>query len=318
MQRSLVLGVNGQDGSYLAESLLRRGYHVTGIGRNPASRYISASTRFRYVSCDLVKLEDLARLINEIDFDFAFHFAAIHGADGFRYEAIWRDMMTVNVNSLHVLLEHARLRRPRMRVIYAGSCKVFPPPLAGTIDEMTPVRATCLYSIGKMAARDLIAYYRSRHRVIGTNLVLFNHESPRRPRQYLLPTLARAICDCQSNPRHQIKVRNLNFMIDWSDADELMDLAVDIAERSEVQELVMASGTTLYGRAAVKRVFARYGLDINQHIVETERSSDLQPQFQVSLTQLEREIGRRPVKTVDDIIDAMIATQPRRNLSDQR
>src|SRR5262249_7836743 len=155
MQRSLVLGVNGQDGSYLAESLLRRGHHVTGIGRDPASRYTSASTRFRYVSCDLVRFEDLARLINEIEFDFAFHFAAIHGADGFRYEAVWRDMMAVNVNSLHVLLEHARLKRPGMRVIYAGSCKIFPPPLAGTIDEMTPARATCLYSIGKIAGRDL-------------------------------------------------------------------------------------------------------------------------------------------------------------------
>ena len=310
MQRSLVLGVNGQDGSYLAECLLRRGYHVTGIGRDPESRYISGSTRFRYVSCDLVKVEGLVHLINEIDFDFAFHFAATHGADGFRYEAVWRDMMAVNVNSLHVLLEHARLRRPRMRVIYAGSCKIFPPPLAGIIDEMTPARATCLYSISKMAARNLMAYYRSRHGVIGTNLVLFNHESPRRPRQYLLATVARAICDSQSNPRHQIKVKNLNFMVDWSDAAELMDLAVDIAERSEAQELVLASGTTLYGRAAVERMFARYGLDINQHVVESERSSDPPPLFQVSLTQLEREIGRRPVKTVDDIIDAMIARLP--------
>ena len=211
MKRSLVLGVNGQDGSYLAKSLLRRGHHVTGIGRGPASHYIAVSTRFQYVPCDLIQAQHLVQLINETDYDFAFHFAAVHGADGFCYETVWRDMMTVNVSTLHALLEHARLKRPHMRVIYAGSCKIFPAPLVGTIDEMTPARASCLYSIGKIAGRDLIAYYRSRHGVIGTNLVLFNHNSPRRPMQYLLPTLARAICDCRSNPHHRITVKRSQF-----------------------------------------------------------------------------------------------------------
>ena len=96
-------------------------------------------------------------------------------------------------------------------------------------------------------------------------------------------------------------------MVDWSDAAELMDLAADIAERSDVQELVLASGTTSYGRPAVERMFARYGLDMHRHVVESERAWDPAPQFQVSLARLEREIGKHPLKTVDDIIDAMIA-----------
>jgi GDPmannose 4,6-dehydratase len=262
------------------------------------------------VLCDLLQAEQLVQLINETDFDFAFHFAAVHGADGFRYEAVWRDMMAVNVSTLHALLEHARLKRPHMRVIYAGSCKIFPQPLAGTIDEMTPARASCLYSIGKIAGRDLIAHYRLRHGVMGTNLVLFNHDSPRRPERYLLPTLARAICDCRTNPDHRITVKSLNFMADWSDAAELMDLAADVAERSDVQELVLASGMTSYGRAAVERMFARHGLEMRHHVVESERPSDPAPPFQVNLTRLEREVGKRPLKTVDDIIDAMIAELP--------
>jgi GDPmannose 4,6-dehydratase len=312
MQRSLVLGVNGQDGSYLAESLLRRGHHVTGIGRDSASRYIAASTRFRYLSCDLLNWEHLAQVINEIDFDFVFHFAAVHGPDGFPYEGMWREMMAVNVSALHILLEHARLNRPHLRIIYAGSCKIFPPPFVGTIDETTPARASCLYSIGKIAGRDLICYYRSRHGISATNLVLFNHESPRRPEQYLLPTLARAICKCRLNPDHRITVKSLNFMVDWSDAAELMDLAADVAEQSDVQELVLASGTTWYGQAAAKRMFARYGLDIGRHVVEKERRLDRPPQFQVSLTRLERAIGKHPTKTIDNIVDSMIAERPAR------
>jgi nucleoside-diphosphate-sugar epimerase len=73
---------------------------------------------------------------------------------GFTYEEAWRDMMRVNVFALHVLLEHARLRAADMTIVYAGSSKVFPTPLAGLIDETTEMRASCLYSVGELAARE--------------------------------------------------------------------------------------------------------------------------------------------------------------------
>ncbi len=158
MPRSLVLGVNGQDGSYLAKTLLARGHEVVGVGRAPDSAYARPEPAFRYISADLRDTESFAGLIAEVAPDEAFHVAAIHGASGFSYEALWRDMMAVNVTTLHVLLEHARTAAPGMRIVYAGSSKIFPPPLSGVIDEESPVRATCLYGIGKIAARDLMTY----------------------------------------------------------------------------------------------------------------------------------------------------------------
>ena len=118
MPRSLVLGVNGQDGSYLAEALLARGHEVVGVGREPASVYLAPSSAFRYVSLDVRDADALASLIAEVAPTQAFHFVAIHGASGFAYEALWRDMMAVNVLSLHVLLEYARTTAPGMRIVY--------------------------------------------------------------------------------------------------------------------------------------------------------------------------------------------------------
>lgn len=310
MRRALILGVNGQDGSYLAEALLQRGYEVHGIGRGVESRHVRPSPKYHYIALDLRNADALVEIMRRVGPSHVFHVAAVHGAAGFQYEALWRDMIAVNVLSLHILLEHARTTAPEMRVIYASSSKIFPAPLAGKIDENTSVRATCLYGIGKVASRDLILQYRAKHRVKGTNLILFNHESPRRPPEFLLPTLARAIRNAMSEPSFRTTVKTLDFRIDWSEAAELMDIAIDIAERTDDPELVLASGTTWHGRAAADHLFARYGLDAGRHLVEELPSCDPGPEFHVSLDRLEHALGRRPVKSIGDIIDRMLEALP--------
>lgn len=306
MPRSLVIGVNGQDGSYLAEALLDRGHEVIGCGRAEASRYVGPSAGFTYEKVNLRNLDAFAALLNRWEPDVAFHFAAVHGASGFEYEEAWRDMMTVNVLSLHVLLEHARIRAPAMRVIYAGSMKIFPPPLVGKIDETTPARATCLYGIGKMASRDLIFHYREKHHVAATNLVLFNHESIRRPPAYFLPTVAKSISLAKADRSFRSSVKTLDFWIDWSAAEELMDIVVDVAERCNLAEVILASGKTWYGRNAIEDLFARYDLDFREHVVETLPRSDPGPEFQVDIGRLVKATGRRPTQQLSQMVDQMI------------
>lgn len=307
MPRSLVLGANGQDGSYLAETLLARGHEVVGVGRAAQSAYARPEPAFRYIAADLRDTDTFARLVAEIAPSQAFHVAAIHGASGFAYEALWRDMMAVNVMSLQVLLEHARVAAPNMRIVYAGSSKIFPPPLSGVIDEESPVRATCLYGIGKITARDLMTYYRAKHGIRSTNLILFHHESPRRPPEYLLPTLARAVAAAKRDPEHRTLLRTLDFWIDWGAADEFMEIAADIAEKTDEPEFVLASGKTWHGRAAAKHLFALHGLDAEWHLIETLPPGDPGPEFRVSLDRLERAIGREPQKDIGRIFNEIIA-----------
>jgi len=298
-----VLGVNGQDGSYLAETLLARNHEVIGVGRRAKSRYVVPSARFRYVQLDVGDAEGLVGLLNAIQFDYAFHFAVVHGASGFSFEPVWRDMMNVNVLALHALLEHARAKAPNLRIVYAGSCKIFPPPLTGTLDEMTPAKATCLYSIGKIAARDLIFEYSGKHGVRATNLILFHHESPRRQpdfcsRRLLMPSPRQG-----QNPSHHTRVRTLDFWIDWGAADEFMEIVADIAERTTEAELALASGRTWYARHAVEHLFRQYGLDASRHITEVDNGVASKTPFDVRLDRLERAVGRKPRKQIDEIAD---------------
>jgi len=308
MSRALVLGANGQDGSYLIEALLRRGHEVVGVGRDPTSRYVPDQAGFTYRGINLADDEMLVDLLGSTRPDHAYHFAAVHGATGagFAYEADWREMMRVNVLALHALLEHARTQNAAMRVIYAGSAKIFPAPLVGDIDETTRARATCLYVIGKLASRDLLTQYRRDHGVKGTNLILFNHDSARRSAQYLLPTLARAIARGKRNPSHRVAIKTLDFRIDWGAADEFMDLVAEIGTTSDVAELVMASGNTVHARPLIEDLFARHGLDAARHLIEELPPHDPGPDFRVRLDRLET-VARRPVKTVFDVVDDILA-----------
>ena len=306
MPRSLILGVDGQDGSYLAESLLRRGHAVTGIGRGRAGRFVEPSAAFLYRTCDLRDSEELANLVGECDPDFAFHCAAVHGPAGFQYEPVWRDALAVNTGALHVLLERARTARRELRVIYFGSAKMYSAPLAGTIDESTAVRASCLYGITKIASRDMLAYYRRQHNVNATNLVFFTHDSPRRPASFFMPKIARTIAAARASDRHQERFATLDFRNDWSDAIELMEIVADIAETSSAPELLIASGTTWHGREAAAHLFARYGLDASRHIIE-DSQGDAGPDFRVCLDKLEAGIGRRPQRTIVDLVASLMA-----------
>jgi GDPmannose 4,6-dehydratase len=313
MAGALVLGVNGQDGSYLAQALLERNGHVVGVGRQPHSRYVHDHPRFTYATADLANERQLEALIRSVAPDRIFHFAAVHGptGSGFTYEPVFADMLRVNVGALHVALEYARSRNRDARIFYAGSSKVFSSPLAVRIDEATPTKVSCLYSLGKLAARDLMRLYLRDHDVRATNLILFNHDSPRRPQDYLLPMVAQTIARAKVDPRHVLRVRTLDFWADWSAADELMEIVADLSTAPFVPELILASGKVVYARAAVAALFASHGLKAEDPIVEDQPSSRSQASagFQVRIDRLES-LARRPSKTVFDVVNAMIGALP--------
>ena len=314
MATALILGVNGQDGSYLADSLLARGHRVVGIGRAASAVRPWPNDKFRYVILDLTDPDAFAQVVQEVAPDVVFHVAAVHGAvaAGFTYEAVWREVMQVNVLALHVLLEHARLRAAHLRIIYAGSAKVFPTPWQGVIGPDTPMRATCLYGISKLAARDLMLHYHREHGVKSTNLVLFNHESPRRPDQFLLPTVTSALAAALDGQPAPARVRALDFLIDWSAADEIMDMVVDVAFGPPALEFIVASGRTVLGRAVVADVFAAHGLDMDQHVlVETSQREPSTP-FRVDIAAFASAAGRQPQKTALMIAEEITQSRRRR------
>lgn len=244
MVRSLILGVNGQDGSYLAEQLLGRGHEVTGVGRQASSRWVDPR-RFLYVPLDITDYTALDQLLDALRPEQIYHLAASHGPAGHTYEIVWREALAVNLGTLHVCLEHLRTRALESRLFYPSSLKAFgshPPPV---IVEQSPRVSDCLYSVTKNAACDLVHYYRTHHRCRASVGFFFNHDSPRRPDSYFLPRLAAKLV-AKRQGADSPGLATLDFWCDWGDAREFMGLVAELMQAQQPEDLIFATGKPLF------------------------------------------------------------------------
>lgn len=317
-RRSVVLGANGQDGSILAEQLLARGDSVLGLGRQASSRFVSSQSGFEYGCIDLRDPRALTGALKEFRPSQAYHLAAVHGADGFPYEAVWADALAVNLGALHTLLEYARVSDPQMRIAYASSSKVFGTPLSGNIDEASPRRSDCLYSITKNGAEQLLEHYKRQHAIFGSIAYLFNHESERRGPQYFIPTIAAILAKSLSDSGYRQSVRTLDFFCDWGSAHEYMKWFRELLELDTPHNIIFATGNVRYARDFVAQLFERHGLVAADHVVEESDSGASEP-FNVSVARRRSLITHEHSEDIFSVCDRILAaqTEPRLAITGQ-
>lgn len=307
---ALVLGVNGQDGSYLAEQLLDRGWSVLGVGRQQASRWLSPVSGFSYHALDLCDLSALSALLHDTRPDAIFHFSAVHGSAGFPYEEHWQEVHAVNTVSVHAILEYLRCKAPEGVLVYASSSKVFGATLPIRISESSPRRSSCIYTTTKNAATDLIAYYRERHGLKASVVWTFNHESPRRGSTYFIPQIVDALAKSMLDDDYTIEIGTLSFWSDWGDAEEFMTIVADIAEGSPGTDLLLATGQTLWAEEFVDTLFKKYGRSRKDHLIERlAPQNERPPSWRADVSALSKAIGRRPVRTIYDVAENILRTK---------
>lgn len=265
----LVIGINGQDGSYLAESLLSQGKKVLGIGRQKSSKWIQESDRFNYKQLDVSNIKELVSLLYEqLPYEI-YHVAAVHGPAGYNYEKKWESVHLVNTISVQAVLEFVKDKN-NCRFIYLSSSKAFGTNLSSGINENSPRKSECIYSITKNAATDLMIYYRKKFNLCISILWTFNHESPRRSNDYFIPIIVDCLASSIKDPSHKKEIFSLNFYSDWSDASDLMKLTSNISDSRIAEDFILASGIKVLARDLVKDLFSRFNLDYTNHIIEKE------------------------------------------------
>ena len=291
-----MLGVNGQDGSYIAETLLDRGHTVTGAGRQAVSRWVDP-TRFNYIQLDIADKDALDDLLSRSMPDQVYHMAAVHGSAGHAYEAVWQRALAVNVASVHTCLEYMRCQSPATRLFYPSSLKVFGNPPPAEVDEATPRVSSCLYSITKNAATELIDYYRARHSSWACIAYYFNHDSPRRPDSYFLPRLTAQIAASVQQDVSAPSVNSLDFWCDWGSSREFMEMTVDLMGLDAPRDVVIATGQPVYAGDLARALAERVGAPMP---LLPSRTHDTPP-VSACLEGLRRAIGRLPSNAALDV-----------------
>ncbi len=298
--RAMVIGANGQDGSFLVSHLLEKKYQVLGVGRQPHSRMELNTSSYTYHQVNLETDGELSHALEAFKPHLIFHVAATHTSAGGIYEPIFGSVLKVNVASVYAILEYQRVH-PGSRLCYASSAKVFGSPLPDSINENTPIKNDCLYSVSKNTAYHLIDYYRKRHGVIASVLYLFNHESELRPDSFFIPKVLQALVDSVNDRDHVTEVYTLDFLCDWGSAEEYMDLMIDILEKTVSEDFVLAKGECINARVLVANLFAEYGLDYSRHFRELMTSSNELRAYKVELEKLNTKIGRVPIVSIDEV-----------------
>lgn len=305
--RVLVLGVNGQDGSYLAEELLSRGHQVIGVGRQSFSRWVPSQENYKYQQLDLSETNRFIDFIKHENPDHIYHLAAIHGPAGFKYEENWLNLNYINIVLTQAILEFLRVNNSSGKLIYASSAKVFSLNNSDIIDENTTRKSDCLYSITKNTSTNLINYYKNNHGVDASTAWLFNHESSRRGGDYFIPIIIDVLKKSIKDSKYKKEIAFLDFYCDWGSAREYMYLMANYSTNSVCKDLIFATGNTVLAREAVKNLFARYGLEYKNHILPRENLGlkDLGLPWKVENKELIKSLGK-PQKKIDDIFFEML------------
>jgi GDPmannose 4,6-dehydratase len=266
--RALITGIDGQDGSYLAELLLDRGYDVWGTVRGDpgASRPNLEASRDRLtlLTCDLHDAAALPDALDRCRPRELYNLAATTFVPG-----SWDDPVgTVEVNATAVtaMLDAVRRDHRDTRVYQASSSEVFGVPDAAPQTEDTPLRPVNPYGIAKLHAQLSAGAYRARDELHVSVGITYNHESPRRPPTFVTRKVTRAAAAIKLGLERELVLGDLDARRDWGYAGDYVDAMWRMLQRDAGDDYVLATGRTRTVRELVDVAFAHAGVDPAQHV----------------------------------------------------
>ncbi len=269
-RRALVIGVSGQDGSYLAELLLGKGYQVAGTSRD-ASRTpfdglvrLGIRDRVRLHSVVPSDFRSLLSAILQIEPDEIYNLSGI-STIGRSFEQPVATMESISTATLNIL-EAIRVTRRPIRFFNASSAECFGDTGGAPADEGTAFRPRNPYAVAKVAAFHHVALYRQAYGVFGCSGLLFNHESPLRPTRYVTRKIVAAACRIAAGSGERVHLGNLQSRRDWGWAPEYIDAMWRMLQQSDPDDFVVATGETHSLEEFVAEAFSALGLDWKAHV----------------------------------------------------
>jgi len=268
-KKALITGITGQDGSYLAELLLEKGYEVHGLVRNEDGseslwRIKSILDKIVLSKGNVGEYEVIGKVIAEIQPDEVYHLATKHDLKNSLKN--YRDIQATNVDSTYYLLNAIKEFQPDCKFFFASSSKVFGEPPVSPQSEEVPIRPNSLYGISKAAASALVRMYREKERVFACSGILYNHESPRRDPEFLPRKIALAVARIKSGLADELKVGDLDARRDWGFAGDYVEAMWLMLQQNQPEDFVLGSGETHSVQEMIETAFEVVKLDWRQYV----------------------------------------------------
>jgi GDPmannose 4,6-dehydratase len=266
---ALITGITGQDGSFLAELLLERGYAVTGLVRREGDASLGCSehlrARLRLVQGDLLQPHTLRAAIDRVRPQELYHLAA----PSFVPDSWLRpgETLAAIAGSCAGILEAVRDIDPRTRVFVSASGAIFGEARESPQREDTPCRPTSPYAVAKLAAHELVGVLRTNDALHASSGIVYNHESERRPERFVTRRISRAAAAISLGlQRQQLTLGALDAVRDWSFAGDIMHGAWLMLQQERPDDYVLASGVARTVAEFAAAAFACVDLEAERYI----------------------------------------------------
>ena len=314
---ALITGITGQDGSYLAELLLDKGYEVHGIVRRVAlederHRLWRLREILKDINLHAGSLESYASLFNiilKIKPVEVYHLAA-QSYVGYSFEDEF-STLNININGTHYLLSAVKeFADSKIKFYFAGSSEMFGKVKAVPQNEETVFNPRSSYGISKVTGYYLTKNYREAYKLHASNGILFNHESPRRGFEFVTRKISHAVARIKKGSKEKLKLGNINAKRDWGHAKDYVEAMWLMLQKDSPGDYVIGTGEEHSVKEFAEKAFSHVGLNYKDHIIIDQklmRPAEVDTLL-ANYSKAKKNLKWKPKTSFKDLVQAMVET----------
>jgi len=269
---ALICGVSGQDGSYLAQLLLEKGYSVYGTSRDVQGsgfsnlRQLGIKEQVQFISMVPEDFRSVLVALRKSKPDEVYYLAG-QSSVGLSFEQPAETIQSITLGTLN-MLEGCRMMDKHIKLYHAGSSECFGDTQGKPANEETPFFPMSPYAVAKSSAYWLVNNYRDAYGLIACTGILFNHESPLRPERFVTQKIIRAVKRIAQGSAEKLKLGRLDIARDWGWAPEYVEAMWRMLQQDQAQDFVIATSTTMTLEEFVQAAFNEASLNWRDHVIQ--------------------------------------------------